>query len=169
MTTLILAWPHKDLQSLSLTNNVKLVQSGKRQSESQEGQVQSPLEVPFTLKLFCSSLCKQYKNANVANFVYYGKNSNECKNSFFLAELLLWYLTGNILGIEVSCGRRADDLRMTCRWPADDTRVRFQVRFHWRMTYFIRNVIRTLVWVAQFHAVLHLVSSACHPQSKELG
>ena len=22
----------------------------------------------------------------------------------FLAELLLWYLTGNILGVEVSCG-----------------------------------------------------------------
>ena len=87
----------------------------------------------------------------------------------FLAELLLWYLTGNILGIEVSCGWHADDLRMMCRWPADDTRVRFRVRFHWRMTYVIWNVIRTLAWVAKFHAVLHLVSSACHPQSKELG
>ena len=36
----------------------------------------------------------------------------------FLAELLLWYLTGNILGDEVSCGRCADDMQMTCGWHA---------------------------------------------------
>ena len=83
----------------------------------------------------------------------------------FLAELLLWYLTENILGIEVWCRWRADDMQTMCRWLADDTRVRFWVRFHWRMTYVIWNVIRTLAWVAQFHVVLHLVSSACHPQT----
>ena len=27
----------------------------------------------FLLKLFCNSLCKQYKNDNIANFTYYGK------------------------------------------------------------------------------------------------
>ena len=33
-------------------------------------QVQSPLEVPILLKLFCFSLLKQYKNEGIANFVY---------------------------------------------------------------------------------------------------
>ena len=32
---------------------------------------------------------------------------------FFLAELLLCYLTGNIFGVEISCGRHADDVRTT--------------------------------------------------------
>ena len=36
-------------------------------------QVQSPLDVPFLLKLFFSSLCKKYKNDNIAKFVFYGK------------------------------------------------------------------------------------------------
>ena len=30
----------------------------------------------------------------------------------FLAELLLCYLTGNIFGVDISCGRCADDMRM---------------------------------------------------------
>ena len=29
--------------------------------------------VPFLLKLFCFSLRKQYRNDNIANFVYYVK------------------------------------------------------------------------------------------------
>ena len=50
----------------------------------------------------------------------------------FLAELC--YLTGNIFGVEISCGRRADDMRMMCGWCADDMRARFRVRFHWQMS-----------------------------------
>ena len=33
--------------------------------------------------------------------------------SLVLAELLLCYLTGNIFGVEISCGRRADDVWTT--------------------------------------------------------
>ena len=33
----------------------------------------------------------------------------------FLAELLLCYLTGNIFGVEISCGRRADHMQMMYR------------------------------------------------------
>ena len=54
--------------------------------------------------------------------------------------------------------RHADDLRMTCRWPADDTRVRFRVRFHWQMTCH-QDVIRTLAWVAHFMQYY----TWCHP------
>ena len=78
-------------------------------------------------------------------------------------------LSRKIFPVEISCGWHADNLRTMCRWHADDTRVRLRARFGWWMTYVIRNVIRTLARVAQFYAVLHLVSSACHPQSKELG
>ena len=42
-----------------------------------ESQVQSSLEVPFSLKLFFFSLRKHYKNDNIANFVYYGKTRFE--------------------------------------------------------------------------------------------
>ena len=68
-------------------------------------------------------------NANDDN--YRRQTNHECRVSFgtphkstviekynspvFLAELLLWYLSGNILGDEVLCGRRVDDVRMTCR------------------------------------------------------
>ena len=51
----------------------------------------------------------------------------------FLAELLLCYLTGNILGLK-SCRRCTDDMQMTCRQCADDKRMRLRVKFHWRMT-----------------------------------
>ena len=93
--------------------------------------------------------------------------STDCRVIIFkvrglLAELFLlfdWKYFGVEISRRTTCRRRADDLRMTCRWPADDTRVRLQARFGWRMTYVIRNVIRTLAWVAQFYAVLHLVSS----------
>ena len=34
----------------------------------------------------------------------------------FLAELLLCYLTGNIFGVEISCGWHADDVQMTRQW-----------------------------------------------------
>ena len=91
------------------------------------------------------------------------RNNNPERIKFiFLAELFLlfdWKYFGVEISRRTTCRRRADDLRMTCRWPADDTRVRLQARFGWRMTYVIRNVIRTLAWVAQFYAVLHLVSS----------
>ena len=39
-------------------------------------------------------------------------------------------LSGNIFGVEISCGRRADDMRVRFRW-----------RFGWQMTYVIRNII----------------------------
>ena len=42
------------------------------------------------------------------------------KMLYFLLAELFWYLTGNILGIEVSCGRPVDDMQMTCRQHADD-------------------------------------------------
>ena len=48
------------------------------------------------------------------------------KSLVFLAELLLCYLTGNIFGVEISCGQHMDD-----------TKARFWVRFHWRMMYVI--------------------------------
>ena len=86
-----------------------------------------------------------------------------------VALIFNWKYFGDWSLVWTTCGWHADDLQMTCRWPTDDTRVRFRMRFHWWMTYVIQNVIWTLAWVAQFHAVLHLVSSACHPQSKELG
>ena len=54
--------------------------------------------------------------------------------SVFLAELLLWYFTGNILGIEVSCGRHADDMQMTCGWHADDLRMTQEWDFGWDFT-----------------------------------
>ena len=52
----------------------------------------------------------------------------------FLAELLLWYLTGNILGIEVSCGRHADDVQMTCGEHADDLQMTREWDFGWDFT-----------------------------------
>ena len=54
--------------------------------------------------------------------------------NFLLAELLLWYLTGNILGIEVSFGRHADDVQMTCGWHADDLRMTWEWDFGWDFT-----------------------------------
>ena len=64
--------------SLSLTSNVKLAQSGSYESVHTKGprvlgsQVQSPLRYLSCLNYFLS-LHKQYKNNNIANFVYYGK------------------------------------------------------------------------------------------------
>ena len=66
----------------------------------------------------------------------------------------------------------ANNVWTMCGWHADDMWVRFGARFHWQMMYVIRTssahayVIRTLAWVAQFHAVLHLVSCTCHPQTR---
>ena len=65
------------------------------------------------------------------------KRTNSCVQwifFLFLAELLLWYLTGNILGIEVSCGRCADDVQMTCGWHADDLRMTREWDFGWDFT-----------------------------------
>ena len=48
-------------------------------------------------------------------------------STYFLAELFC-SLTRNILGLKSCGGRRADDVQMTCRRHADDTRA----RLHWR-------------------------------------
>ena len=45
--------------------------------DHKRSQVQSSLEVTFLLKLFSSSLRKQYKNDNIANFVNLRENSFE--------------------------------------------------------------------------------------------
>ena len=39
----------------------------------------------------------------------------------FLAELLLCYVTGNIFGVEISCGRRVDNMQMICGWHESET------------------------------------------------
>ena len=56
------------------------------------------------------------------------------------------------------CGWRADDVWMTWEWD-----FRWDFTGGWHMSSRCHpHVIRTLAWVAQFHGVLHLVSSACH-------
>ena len=46
--------------------------------------------------------------------VYFAIYSRETTTEFpFLTELLLFYLTGNIIGVEFSCGRHEDDVRTT--------------------------------------------------------
>ena len=63
----------KGLQSLSLTRNVKLAQSDRPLSGSQEVPNSISLKVPFLLKLFALPyVC----NTNT-NFVYYGKTRND--------------------------------------------------------------------------------------------
>ena len=69
-----------------------------------------------------------------------------------------------------TCRQRADDVRMTCRWHADDVWMTWEWYFGWDFTggwhmssAHRPHVIQTLAWVAQFHGVLHLVSSAHHP------
>ena len=64
--------------------------------------------LPYCLK--CRIFLEQFKESKIqrkAENYYYNPDT-------FLAELLLWYLTGNILGVEVSCGRRADNVQTTC-------------------------------------------------------
>ena len=79
----------------SLRSNVKLAQSGRYQSESQDIPGSIPTGGTFILKFFCSSLCKQYKNANVANFLYYGKTQLISENRSIVVSVL--YLSGQIL------------------------------------------------------------------------
>ena len=65
--------------SLSLISSVKLAQSGRYKSlhtkRSQSHRVSGSISTgsTFLLKLFFSSLCKQYKSDNIANFVCYEK------------------------------------------------------------------------------------------------
>ena len=54
-------------KNLCLTSSVKLVQSVRCQSGSQEVPGSMSARGTFLLKLLCSSLCKQYKNANFNN------------------------------------------------------------------------------------------------------
>ena len=53
---------------------------------------------------------------------------------WFLAQLLLCYLTGNIFGVQISCRRRADDMWTMCRWHADDVRMTREWDFGWDLT-----------------------------------
>ena len=62
-----------------------------------------------------------------------------------------------------------DNVQMTCGWHADDMQMTREWDFGWdftggwHMSSGCRlHIIHTLAWVAQFHAVLHLVSSAHH-------
>ena len=64
----------------------KLTEPGRHKSVHTGGpsvlgsQVESLQDVPFILKLICSSLHKQYKNDNIANFVYLQENANTIVN-----------------------------------------------------------------------------------------
>ena len=62
---------------------------------------------------------------------HWAKAKAKAKNFFAFWQSCCCYLTGNIFEVEISCGRRADDVRII--------RTRFRVRFHWRMTYVIRT------------------------------
>ena len=67
--------------------------------------------------------------------VLFRKSLNFCSfTTWFLAELLLWYLTGNISGIEVSCRRCVDDVQMTHGWHADDLWMTWEWDFGWDFT-----------------------------------
>ena len=80
------------------------------------------------------TLCFDNKPQICTGFIW---ETNEIKlqnRVFFLAELLLWYLTGNILGIEVLCGRRVDDMQTMCGWHADDVRMTREWDFGWDFT-----------------------------------
>ena len=61
----------------------------------------------------------------------------------YFKQSCLCYLTGNIFGVEVSCGQCVDDVQTTCGQHVDDTRVRFRVRFHQQMTY--------VIWMSSAH------------------
>ena len=50
-----------------------------------------------------------------------------------LAELFC-YLTGNILGVEVSCRRHVDNMQMMCGWHADDMQMTWEWDFRWDFT-----------------------------------
>ena len=65
---------------------------------------------------------KQY-NTKLENDEQY-----QCKKALLFSRAVLCCLTWNSLGTEVSCRRRADDVRTTHGQCADDTRV----RLHWR-------------------------------------
>ena len=79
----------------------------------------------------------------------------------------LTYVVRNVVrNVVCTCARRphivcrpshADDVRMTWEW---DSRWDFTGRWHMLSGCHL-HIICTLAWVAQFHAVLHLVSSEC--------
>ena len=66
----------------------------------ERSQVQSSLAVTFLLKLICSSLHKQYKNDNIANFVYLRGNSN----GNYL-NLCIWFVYWDSKRILLLCAR----------------------------------------------------------------
>ena len=87
----------------------------------------------FVTKYISSRVPK--KQLNCLSYLFCKFNSRiVLQLRLFLAELLLWYLTGNILGVEVSCGRRADDMQMMCRWQADDVWMTREWDFGWDFT-----------------------------------
>ena len=78
----------KVLKSLSLTSNVKLAQSGRLESvvhkRSQNPRVPGSIFTGGTSFLNFSSLRRVYKDDNIANCAYYGKNSNGTVDLFDL-------------------------------------------------------------------------------------
>ena len=95
----------------------------------------------------------------------------------FLAELFC-YLTGNILGVEVSCGRHADDVRMTREWDfgwdftggwhMSSTHLpelpNFMQYYTWCHLHFVHRHTYHLhiICMSSVHTYVIRMSSACH-------
>ena len=77
--------------------------------------------------------------------------------SQFLAEVLC-YLTGNIFGVEISCGWRADNVQMMCGWEEREILSEILLADNICHPHVISKVVRTL---SACH--LHIIRKcACH-------
>ena len=92
---------------------------------------------------------------------------------FFISRAVLWCLTWNSLGTEVSCVRPADDVRTTHGRRADDVRMTrewdFVGDFRWQMTYVVRmSSARRLQVMCRWLGCWHIICGTPygHPKFK---